>query len=496
MAQEHAGSATHWIVLLLCCLYGSYAVTTLVVSHAPALQDYPDWVYQGVLFAKTIAGHPVPLYGLKHYPIPNSLTIVAVGVLTAMVGWYWAAKLWVVLFFAGAGVVIMRSMALVPARMRLFFAAAASAVLLGTPLLQGALNFQFGLLLFLVVLTELLGLRRTGVLAVLLVLLFFAHFVCCAIALLAVLLMARWHRARGLLLCTLPTLALTGWYIGGRMLPSNRAQAEMASGPVSHLLPAFTLCSALLVWMVFFRERRSKAAVRYGMSLPGVMGPNALLAGAGLLGSVPLLRYKLISPGTYLGLKVLLSSGGTSATLACLPWTTVVLLTAVQHGVVLLLFATLGISIARALRSASRPENARAEKLLTPDARMRSALLPLPLVCLLFYLTGPPNALAVIGVDTRILLMGLLAGLFFLTRDARVLTRCATPLLLLLMLANAYEYACFQRAPARGTTASAEQQSLLGLSEIAPDVRSDYYRSLAEGRLDSGIFASGMFYRR
>jgi hypothetical protein len=45
------------------------------------LPDYPDWVYQGWLFARLLTGHALPGYQVAHYPVPNSTVTIAFGLL-------------------------------------------------------------------------------------------------------------------------------------------------------------------------------------------------------------------------------------------------------------------------------------------------------------------------------------------------------------------------------------------------------------------------------
>jgi hypothetical protein len=82
----------------------AFAVVVLSFPAPPILRDYPDWVYQGVLLAKALTGHPVAGYALKPYPVPNSMTTVGLGVLTVAFGWQLAAKLWVVVYLVLATV--------------------------------------------------------------------------------------------------------------------------------------------------------------------------------------------------------------------------------------------------------------------------------------------------------------------------------------------------------------------------------------------------------
>jgi hypothetical protein len=43
--------------------------------------DYPAWLYQGLVFSRYLQKQAVPGYALKHYPIPNAISTVILGVL-------------------------------------------------------------------------------------------------------------------------------------------------------------------------------------------------------------------------------------------------------------------------------------------------------------------------------------------------------------------------------------------------------------------------------
>jgi hypothetical protein len=45
------------------------------------LQDYPNWLYQGFVFSRLLAGSKVSLFTVRRFPVPNSMTTFAIGVL-------------------------------------------------------------------------------------------------------------------------------------------------------------------------------------------------------------------------------------------------------------------------------------------------------------------------------------------------------------------------------------------------------------------------------
>ncbi len=203
-------------------LFALYATSVASVRNPPPFVDYPDWVYQGVLFAHWIGHHNVPGYLLKSYPIPNSLTTVGIGLLASVFPWQAAAKLWICIYFlscVGVGLWILRRYK--------SFSGSFLLVLPGTVFLNlafwyGHLNFEFGLcLLVLLAATLFYDYHGSKSIAFLLVLMFFAHMEACACGMLLFLCYCFDRRKKEDLLQLLPDLVLTGWYGAGRYLSGD-----------------------------------------------------------------------------------------------------------------------------------------------------------------------------------------------------------------------------------------------------------------------------------
>jgi hypothetical protein len=199
----------------------SYAVVILLAKMPPPFVDFPDWVYQGVLFHGVITGHPIAGYALKHYPIPNSLTTVGIGILNTLMPWQWAGKVWVCLYLALAafatwslerarGVQDWRLLVAVP-----------GIVFLNLNFWYGHISFEIGVCLVMLLLAMLLrGASGPAVMAMLIAI-YFTHMEACAGALLLV---AIWYGSRQQwkrLWAVLPTLGLTAWYAIARFGSGN-----------------------------------------------------------------------------------------------------------------------------------------------------------------------------------------------------------------------------------------------------------------------------------
>jgi hypothetical protein len=57
------------------------AVWLIWSNRFPPLQDYPDWVYQGWVFSRALRGHSPPGYQILHYPVPNEMLTMSLGLL-------------------------------------------------------------------------------------------------------------------------------------------------------------------------------------------------------------------------------------------------------------------------------------------------------------------------------------------------------------------------------------------------------------------------------
>ena len=216
MARFRYGGLFLFIIFLV------YTGIILTTKNPPAFVDYPDWVYQGVLFHRVLALHPVPGYGLKTYPIPNSLTTIGIGLLNTFVPWQWAGKLWICFYFGLAFFATIRLSRALHINNNYLFLLLPGTVFLNLNFWYGHINFEFGvcvLLVFLAVLLE--DKNRYMAYALLLILLFFIHMEACACGVLLFCCFCLDRKRKRLLLLMTPVFLLTVWYVFGRFTSSN-----------------------------------------------------------------------------------------------------------------------------------------------------------------------------------------------------------------------------------------------------------------------------------
>lgn len=199
----------------------AYAVVILTAAAPSPFIDFPDWVYQGVLFHHVLVGHPVAGYVLKHYPVPNSTTTVALGMLDLVLPWVWAAKLWACFYLALAGFsswMLARALDIDDWRLVVVLP---GVVFLNLNFWLGQISIEIGICLLMLLLAMLLREVGTGWIAAMLVLLFFTHMEACAAGVLLFALWCgfdgRWRR----LWAAAPAAGLTVWYAIVRFMKGN-----------------------------------------------------------------------------------------------------------------------------------------------------------------------------------------------------------------------------------------------------------------------------------
>ncbi len=77
------------------------------------LADYPDWMYQGLLFSRVIRGEILQHYALKSYPVPYSIMTLTLGLLDLLLRPEVSGKIALtagILFFAGSSVYLLKSL--------------------------------------------------------------------------------------------------------------------------------------------------------------------------------------------------------------------------------------------------------------------------------------------------------------------------------------------------------------------------------------------------
>src|SRR5215218_6891846 len=93
-----ATSRSRLLVLFYFTIAGAYCLLFLFSVHA-YLQDYPGWVYEGVVFHNKLVGGAALPYTFKTYPVPNSTITVLIAALSPL-GFNAAAKLVIVAYIA------------------------------------------------------------------------------------------------------------------------------------------------------------------------------------------------------------------------------------------------------------------------------------------------------------------------------------------------------------------------------------------------------------
>ncbi len=451
-----------WLWLFVALLAG-HAAVIVASPHPPLLQDYPDWVYQSVLFGKLVARHPVPGYALKHYPVPNSTTTIGLGLLSLAVGWQAAAKLWLLLVVAALGAACFRLVRRLGGQGDAVLPIFAASVVAGVDLWNGSINFQLSLALFLFLLAHLLQPKASAVGTALLLLgCFFTHMLPCGAGMLALAVIALQERNPKRLLPALPTLVCVVWYALSRD-PGPEGQSPL------HLLPAVLAMGGVLFWA----ERasaRSQGAMRRSGAL-SLVWPPLLPTPVMLVASKVFLLFGWLGP-----LNVLGAGAGGDRVL----WPVAVFWSLSAVGIVAAVLGgwTLGSTWMGLCRSR--------------DPRRFLAVTALALTAM--FALSPSDALGVTPIDSRFLHLGIAAGLGVLclqsSRRATILGWIAV----LVGCVNLVQFAVVQFQPAT-VSVPGGVHVLLGVSPVAPAVRSGYYDALAHSHYGQWIFPTAMFRR-
>lgn len=237
--------STHWPAwLYFTAVMLAYAVVIFSAKAPPHFVDYPDWVYQGVLFQRVVAGHPVPGYTLKSYPVPNSLTTVGLGLLDTFLPWQFAAKLWVCLYLLLAGAstfLLSRALPRVDGRM---IVAIPAILFLNLDFWYGHISFEIGICLFLILVALTLRGGAAFSITLFLVLIFFAHMEALACAILFIALWSAFTRRWRWLWTTVPAVALSAWYAAARFAGGNSDAGAISTPPYRYASKSFLLYKA------------------------------------------------------------------------------------------------------------------------------------------------------------------------------------------------------------------------------------------------------------
>jgi len=232
VAPRHLPSASAYIGFAACAV--AAFVASLFLHHGlPALGDYGDWVYEGVLFRDVLLVNAHAAYIVKHYPVPNSFNTAALGVLMLAMPWQWAAKVYLALQlafqFLAASVFFQAVRSVHPGVRREVWFIVPGAIFLGVNFWYGFMNFQTGVAWAMLICALLLWRAQPASLyALLLVCAFFTHMIPWAFACLALMCAAWLDRRPGLLWSLVPTAFLSGWYLVGRFFYAHNADAYAA----------------------------------------------------------------------------------------------------------------------------------------------------------------------------------------------------------------------------------------------------------------------------
>ncbi|MBV9655810.1 MAG: hypothetical protein JOZ42_14740 [Acetobacteraceae bacterium] len=212
-ALPATGTGLLWAAIGVLVL--ALALLVTVAAPVPPLQDLNEWTYQGYLIGSRAAGDAIPA-AVKHWPVPNAVTQLALAGLTIGLAPITAAKGFVGLYLLLGGAVLWQlSRRRDGARDGLRFALLVTLVLVHAPYWSGEFNYQVGLL----VLTCYFGLYGAGRAPppatdiAYSVLLFFCHALCLGVWFIHVGWRSLLQRrlARGVA-SMLPALALLVWY--------------------------------------------------------------------------------------------------------------------------------------------------------------------------------------------------------------------------------------------------------------------------------------------
>ena len=207
--------------ILALTIVGTVAFCMLYLQVFPILHDYPEWMYQGWIFAELLGGDNAEVAGrfqLVTYPVPNSISQVAIGLLNFVVSPVMAGKLWLAFYFALSAwlwwVMSRHPSSRFDGALHLLLT---DLITFGPGFWNGYINFQFGLLFFALYLylTIWRGVRNGWVLAAFSILIFFSHAIAFGVFVVfnLICLLTLWRKQlRNGVLVLIPSLVLTAWY--------------------------------------------------------------------------------------------------------------------------------------------------------------------------------------------------------------------------------------------------------------------------------------------
>jgi hypothetical protein len=418
------------------CAVAAFGVSLFLHGGLPALGDYGDWVYEGVLFRDLLLVVHHPDYIFKHYPVPNSFNTAALGVLMLAMPWQWAAKVYLVLQlafqFLAASIFFQAVRSVHPgARSEIWFVVP-GAVFLGMNFWYGFMNFQTGVAWAMLVCALLLWRARpTSLYSLLLVFTFFTHMIPCAFACLA-LIFAAWLDRRPRMLWALVAPAfLSGWYLVGRFFYAHNADAHAAIDTKIRYLSGD-----------FFAYKINSFLKSFGFVNPSANADTSLAL-------------------HFFGDKLFFA---------------LFLLNALLAGIFFWLILSRGL---RSLRQRSL------------DAFLWLAIAAFAIV----YLVLPGMAMGVSDPGSRALQVALWMAIF-LAADSVWPVRIASACAVCLLAANFYLFQKLATSPPQEYAVETHLPAVIAhFGHIPYEDKTQYYSALEQGRFDQSIFPTGVFLR-
>ena len=216
-----APAVTDRLLVGITLLAGAIILAALVFSPAPFLHDYAEWVYQSKILALK-AADPAEVRGfvLHAYPVPYMLVQYSLAVLHLAVPPFLAAKLFIIAYLAGSGLVcwaFVRRFVAPPERRPVAWVLLACIAGTSSYFWYGFIGYQVAMLIFAGFLTLYRASSSAWLVVLFSVLAFFAHAtILMQVGLLVGLAVLFCRFPRTHLLGLLPAGLLSLWFLWGR----------------------------------------------------------------------------------------------------------------------------------------------------------------------------------------------------------------------------------------------------------------------------------------
>jgi hypothetical protein len=414
----------------LCAVLG-YSAVIFAVREPPPFVDYPDWVYQGVLFHGALTGHPVAGYALKHYPVPNSTTTVALGLLDCVMPWQWAGKVWIVCYLWLGTFSFWALLRALRIREWRLVAAVPAIVLVNLNFWWGHIGFEVGFCLVLLLFAMLVQARSAAAIAAMLVLAFFTHMEACASAVLLLGIWCATTRSWKKMWAAVPVVGLTAWYAVARFAGGNLDGLDAAKANYAYGSPAFLIFKVNTFFKTFgYIDARTAA----GLSLSERM----------------------------LGKSLFLVMIVASLVLA-------------------------GLCLTQLLRSVAKRQG-------TPQDVARRVIARFVLALLILSAVLPQVFLGVADPGSRLLLMAVAIGLLMIDWRGRVGASIAC-LGVLFCVVNLWQFAKVEIDPRMEGHRADLPAAVLKYGSVVPAASLSRYEALERGQMDETIFSTALFLK-